>query len=50
MERVKRYNMLGISDPELVENTDVHDKRLFDFFDGLASEILERIELYNEQI
>lgn len=43
MERLKRYDVTGISDPELVLKTDVHDKRVFDLYKEVTDEMLNRL-------
>lgn len=43
MERLKRYDVIGISDPELVLKTDVHDKRVFDLYKEVTDEMLNRL-------
>lgn len=38
MERLKRYDITGITD------TDMHDKRVFEVYEGVAKELLERVK------
>ncbi|EAW7488687.1 ParA family protein, partial [Campylobacter jejuni] len=39
MERIKRMDMTGITD----NGKDIHDKRVHQIFDGVASELVERL-------
>lgn len=42
MERLKRYDCKGISDPDKTEKWDVHDKRLHEVYSKVADELIER--------
>lgn len=47
MERVKRYSLAGISDPDNNELiTDVHDRRVHEIYNELTGEILYRLGVY----
>lgn len=43
MERLKRYDVIGIGDPELVLKNDIHDKRVFDLYKEVTNEMLDRL-------
>lgn len=43
MERLKRYDVIGIGDPELVSKNDIHDKRVFDLYKEVTNEMLDRL-------
>lgn len=44
MERLKKYDSVGIIDPEIeVEESDFHDKRVHNLYKQITSEMLERI-------
>lgn len=52
MERLKRYDIIGIVDPDLGTKYDVHDKRVMKLYDKVTKEMLKRleeIESYNAQ-
>lgn len=50
MERLKRYDVIGISDPDLVTDSDFHDKTVFDVYEGIADEFLERLGMEKEVV
>lgn len=43
MERLKRYDMTGIIDPEISDRFDVHDKNVHSLYDEVTEEMIERI-------
>ncbi|MBS4462201.1 AAA family ATPase [Aerococcaceae bacterium zg-B36] len=43
MERLKRYDVIGISDPDYDANADIHDKRVFSLYNECTNELLERL-------
>lgn len=49
MERLKRYDMKGIVDPDINKTYDVHDKRVHELYDDVTNELLERIERYGRK-
>lgn len=44
MERIKRYDITGITDPKYYPNHDVHDKNVFNLYNNVVDEFLERLE------
>lgn len=44
MERLKRYDMTGIIDPDINDKWDVHDKNVHDLYNKVTDELIERIE------
>lgn len=44
MERLKRYDIIGIVDPELSERFDIHDKNVHALYSTVTDELIERIE------
>lgn len=45
MERIKRYDIQGIGDPDYIEaKTDHHDRRVFDVYGAVADEFLQRCD------
>lgn len=43
MERLKRYDMVGIIDPDLDNSSDIHDKRVFKLYSDVTDEFLNRL-------
>lgn len=43
MERLKRYDMIGIIDPEISNKFDVHDKNVHELYSIVTDELIERI-------
>lgn len=43
MERLKRYDMTGIIDPDVDPQADMHDRRVFKLYNDVANEFLNRI-------
>ncbi|MGK0607127.1 ParA family protein [Enterococcus gilvus] len=43
MERLKRYDITGIVDPDIDNLSDIHDKRVFKLYNDVADEFLNRI-------
>ncbi|PKR83068.1 ParA family protein [Heyndrickxia camelliae] len=43
MERLKRYDMIGIVDPETDPQADMHDKRVMELYQEVTNELLERL-------
>ena len=44
MERLKRYDIIGITDPKLIKKSDVHDKRVMELYQKVTKEMLNRLE------
>ena len=44
MERLKRYDVTGIGDFTLVDNADVHDKRVFELYENVTKELIDRLK------
>lgn len=44
MERLKRYDVMGIGDPNLTTDHDRHDKDVFKIYENITNELLERLE------
>ncbi|MGH2016901.1 ParA family protein, partial [Aerococcus urinaeequi] len=44
MERLKRYDVMGIGDPNLTTDYDRHDKDVFKIYENITNELLERLE------
>lgn len=44
MERLKRYDITGIGDPEKTSDSDYHDTVVFDLYEDIANELLERMK------
>ena len=42
MERLKRYDMTGIIDPEVNKKFDVHDMNVHRLYDKVTAELIER--------
>lgn len=45
MERLKRYDIIGIKDPDIDEDSDIHDKRVHELYKNVTEEVLERIKV-----
>lgn len=43
MERVKRYDLIGITNPDSTHTRDMHDLRLHELYSKITDELLERI-------
>lgn len=43
MERLKRYDLVGIVDPEIDDSADMHDKRVLNLYKNVTDELLERL-------
>lgn len=43
MERIKRYDLIGITNPDNTHIRDMHDLRLHDLYSKITDELLERI-------
>nr|WP_199202585.1 AAA family ATPase [Listeria seeligeri]QPL19351.1 ParA family protein [Listeria seeligeri] len=43
MERLKRYDLIGIVDPEIDNSADMHDKRVLNLYKNVTDELLERL-------
>lgn len=43
MERLKRYDVIGIGDPRLAEKTDVHNMRVEEQYKRVTKEFLQRL-------
>ncbi|TRZ39262.1 ParA family protein (plasmid) [Niallia circulans] len=48
MERLKRYDMIGIVDPDKDIKADIHDKRIIELYEEVTEEFLKRIEKETE--
>lgn len=44
MERLKRYDIIGIVDPDLDTKYDIHDKRVMGLYKRVTEEMLKRLE------
>lgn len=44
MERLKRYDIIGIVDPDLDTKYDIHDKRVMGLYKRVTQEMLKRLE------
>ncbi|MBC2344553.1 AAA family ATPase [Listeria welshimeri] len=44
MERLKRYDLIGIVDPEVDKSADMHDKRVLNLYKNVTTELLERLD------
>ena len=44
MERLKRYDVTGIGAFTLVDNADVHDKRVFELYENVKKELIDRLK------
>lgn len=44
MERLKRYDIIGIVDPDLDTKYDIHDKRVMGLYKQVTQEMLKRLE------
>ena len=44
MERLKRYDVTGIGAFTLVDNADVHDKRVFELYENVTKELIDRLK------
>lgn len=44
MERLKRYDIIGITDPKLIKKSDIHDKRVMELYQKVTKEMLNRLE------
>ncbi|EAC3669535.1 ParA family protein, partial [Listeria monocytogenes] len=44
MERLKRYDLIGIVDPEVDGSADMHDKRVLNLYKNVTTELLERLD------
>ena len=44
MERLKRYDIIGIVDPDLDTKYDIHDKRVMELYKRVTQEMLKRLE------
>lgn len=44
MERLKRYDIIGIVDPHEDKKADVHDKRVMELYEKVTTEMLERLK------
>ena len=43
MERVKRYDMIGITNPDSDARHDMHDKKVHALYSQITNELLERL-------
>lgn len=43
LERLKRYDVIGIGDPLLTDGIDVHDHNVLKLYDKIATELVERL-------
>lgn len=48
MERLKRYDMIGIVDPDIDSKADMHDKRIKELYEEVTEEFLKRVEKETE--
>ena len=44
MERLKRYDIIGIVDPRLDPKADMHDRRVAELYEKVTKEMLERLQ------
>ena len=44
MERLKRYDIIGIVDSRLDSKADMHDRRVAELYEKVTREMLERLQ------